>query len=402
MDPRINPFSPGAGSPPPKLAGRSALLQEAGLALDRMRRGLHTRSMVLVGLRGTGKTVMLNRIEALARQDGALTVVLEAGEERSLAELLAPALRQILYRLGLEAPSGNQTRRTLRVLRSFAGSFKLQPGLGGFDQELAVDPEAGAADSGDLAADLFSLLDAVAAAAVERQSAIVFCLDEMQLLREKEASALLAAFHRIHERRQPLILIGASLPQALGWAGRSGAGAERLVDFPELDALSSADAAEALQIPARGLGATFSPEALTRAVELSSGYPYFLQQWGYEAWNQAAGPVIEFGDIESAAPRVVERLDHSFFRLRFDRLRPREKDYLRAMASLGQPPLRSGEVAERLGVKIQSIAPVRDSLIRKGLIYSPAYGETAFTAPFYGEFLLHVYSDEPASAPDQP
>jgi hypothetical protein len=268
--------------------------------------------------------------------------------------------------------------------------LKAKAGLGDLELELAIDPETGSADSGDFEADLSELLQAVGEAAAERKRAIALCIDEIQYLHEKEFGALIMALHRVSQRRLPLALVGAGLPQVRGLAGRSKSYAERLFEYPEIGPLQPSDAAEALQIPVRNQGAAFSREALSEVIEVTQGYPYFLQQWGYEAWNTAAGPTIEIADIHRASKLAVRRLDQSFFRVRFDRLTPKEKDYLRALAEMGPAPHRSGEIALRLGVKIQSVAPVRDSLIRKGMIYSPVYGETAFTVPLFDEFMCRV------------
>jgi hypothetical protein len=392
MNARINPFSPGAGSPPPELAGRGPILDHASIALDRLRNGLHAKSIILVGLRGVGKTVVLNRIHMLAQEAGYNAAFIEAHEGKTLAELLLPALRHILYTLNLKENVSDKTRRALRVLRSFLGSLglKAKAGLGDLELELAIDPETGSADSGDFEADLSELLQAVGEAAAERKRAIALCIDEIQYLREKEFGALIMALHRVSQRRLPLALIGAGLPQVRGLAGRSKSYAERLFEYPEIGPLQPSDAAEALQIPVRNQGAAFSRDALAEVIEVTQGYPYFLQQWGYEAWNASAGPTIELTDIHRASKLSVRRLDQSFFRVRFDRLTPKEKDYLRTLAEMGPAPHRSGEIAARLGVKIQSVAPVRDSLIRKGMIYSPVYGETAFTVPLFDEFMCRV------------
>ena len=389
MNPRINPFSPGAGSPPPELAGRSPILDHAAIALDRLCSGRHAKSIILVGLRGVGKTVILNRIHMLAQEAGYQAAFLEAQEGKSLAELLLPALRQILYALSLRENVSEKTRRALRALRSFVGSLglKAKAGLGDLELELAIDPEVGLADSGDFEADLSELLQAVGEAAADRKRAIALCIDEIQYLHEKEFGALIMALHRVSQRRLPLALVGAGLPQVRGLAGRSKSYAERLFEYPEIGPLRPSEAEEALQIPVRNEGAAFTREALDEVIEVTQGYPYFLQQWGYEAWNLAAGPTIELADIHLATARAIRRLDESFFRVRFDRLTPKEKDYLRALAEMGPAPHRSGQIAAQLGVKIQSVAPVRDSLIRKGMIYSPVYGETAFTVPLFDEFM---------------
>jgi hypothetical protein len=389
MDPRTNPFAPGAGSPPPELAGRMPILDHAGISLDRLRNGLHAKSIILVGLRGVGKTVVLNRIHILAQEAGYQAAFIEAHEGKTLAELLLPALRHILYSLNLKENVSEKTRRALRALRSFLGSLglKAKAGLGDLELELAIDPETGLADSGDFEADLSELLQAVGEAAAERKRAIALCIDEIQYLHEKEFGALIMALHRVSQRRLPLALVGAGLPQVRGLAGRSKSYAERLFEYPEIGALQPSDATEALQIPVRNQGAEFSQDALDAVIEVTRGYPYFLQQWGYEAWNLAEGPTIKLADVHRATKRAIRRLDESFFRVRFDRLTPKEKDYLRALAEMGSAPHRSGEIAARLGVKIQSVAPVRDALIRKGMIYSPVYGETAFTVPLFDEFM---------------
>ena len=396
MDPRTNPFSPGAGSPPPELAGRSPILDFANVSLHRLRDGLHAKSMILVGLRGVGKTVVLNRIYMMAQEAGYQAAYIEAHEGKTLAELLVPSLRQILYTLNLRENVSDKTRRALRALRSFLSSLgiKAKAGLGDMELELAIDPEKGLADSGDFEADLSELLQAVGEAAADRKRAIALCIDEIQYLHEKEFGALVMALHRISQRRLPLALIGAGLPQVRGLAGRSKSYSERLFEYPEIGPLQPSDAAEALQIPVRNQGAVFSRNALANVIEVTQGYPYFLQQWGYEAWNTASGPTIEIGDVHRATKLAIRRLDQSFFRVRFDRLTPKEKDYLRTLADMG-PAQRSGQIAAHMGAKIQSVAPLRNALIRKGMIYSPVYGETAFTVPLFDEFMRRAMPSVP-------
>jgi len=203
------------------------------------------------------------------------------------------------------------------------------------------------------------------------------------------------ALHRVSQRRLPLALIAAGLPQVRALAGRSKSYAERLFEYPEIGPLQPSDAEGALQIPIRNQGAAISAEALNEIIHVTQGYPYFLQQWGYEAWNASTGPTIELADIHRATKLSIRRLDQSFFRVRFDRLTPKEKDYLRALAELGAAAQRSGNIAARLGAKIQSVAPLRDSLIRKGMIYSPIYGETAFTVPLFDQFMRRVMPSFP-------
>jgi hypothetical protein len=391
MDPVRNPFSPGAGSPPPELAGRDELLNQARITLGRVKAGRHEPSLMLVGLRGVGKTVLLNRIRELAEREHYGVLMIEATESRSLPELLLPALRQILFQLDAMANVSEKVKRGLRVLRSFIGSIRLKSG----DMELSlnIDPERGAADSGDLEADLADLFVALGEAAQDRKTAVAIIIDEVQYLDENEMSALIMAVHRVSQRQLPLVLVGAGLPQLVGLAGRSKSYAERLFRYPEVGPLATNYAKEALQDPVTSQGASFTDAALDELVMATHGYPYFLQEWGYHAWNLANTSPMDVDVVAQATVVAIKKLDESFFRVRFDRLTPREKDYMRALADLGPGPHRSGDVADRLGMKVQSIAPLRSGLIRKGMIYSPAHGDTAFTVPLFDEFMLRTMPD---------
>jgi len=388
MDPIRNPFVPGAGTSPPELAGREDLLEKAAITLARIRLGRPSKSFMLVGLRGVGKTVLLNRIEELAEREGYRALMIEAHENKSLAALLLPPLRQLLLALDRIELVNEQVKRGLRILKSFASAVKFN--VGEFEVGLDIDPERGAADSGDLEADLPELLLAIAQAAQARSTAVALIIDEVQYLKQKELSALIMAIHKIAQRNLPLVLIGAGLPQLVALAGDSKSYAERLFDYPKMDALSDADSREAIEEPAGREGVTFEPAALTKIVELTKGYPYFLQEWGYHIWNIAEKSPITPALVDAASKFAIDRLDESFFRVRFDRSTPREKDYLYAMAKLGTGAHRSGDIAEVLGVAVQSIAPVRSSLIKKGMVYSPAHGDTAFTVPLFDEFLLRI------------
>ena len=383
MDPVRNPFSPGAGTPPPALVGRNPLLEQADIALRRLQAGRSTKSLILVGLRGVGKTVLLVRIREQAKEAGYRSVMIEAPEGRSLPELILPPLRQILLGLDTMANLSSKVKRGLRVLKSFASGLRLT--FGGVD--LGIEAEPGAADSGDLEADLGNLFEAVGEAAADRQTAVALCIDELQYLSEEDLSALIMAIHRVAQRQLPLVLFGAGLPQIVGKTGRSKSYAERLFDFPNIGALPSQEAREALTGPAEREKVAFTVPALDEIIRLTEGYPYFLQQWGYEVWNLAVSSPIEASVVHAASSRVMEGLDQSFFRVRFDRLTPREKAYLRAMADGGPRPQRSGDIAERLGVGVASVAPIRSSLISKGMVYSPAHGDTAFTVPLFDQFL---------------
>jgi hypothetical protein len=393
MNPMQNPFSPGAGSPPPELAGREPLLEQGRITLGRVKAGRPERSFLLIGLRGVGKTVLLNKMRELANASGYSAVLIEAHEGKPLAALLLPALRQLMISLDRAAQISQKVKRSLRVLRSFFNGLKLKY----HDLEIGidVDPETGIADSGSLEADLSQVFIALGEAAQDRGVAVALIIDEMQYLSEEELSALIMAMHQISQRQLPVVLIGAGLPQLVALAGRSKSYAERLFQFPEVGALQPIDAVAALQEPVQDQGVQFSDDALQEIIRQTKGFPYFLQEWGYQAWNLAASSPIGIDVVRRATDASIRRLDTNFFRVRFDRLTPREKQYLRALADMGETVQRSGEIAERLGVKVQSIAPVRNGLIKKGMIYSPAHGDTAFTVPLFADFMKRIMPAAP-------
>ena len=388
MNPITNPFSPGAGSPPPELVGRHPILEQARILLGRIKQKRPEKSLLLTGLRGVGKTVLLNEIERLARADGYHTVVIEAHEDKPLGPLLGPHLRHLLFDLDRVAATGHKVKRGLRVLRSFLGALKVT--YSDVTVTMDIDPEQGSADSGDLEIDLPTLLVAVAEAAEERRSAVAVLIDELQYFNQKELGALIMAMHRVQQRQLPLVLLGAGLPIVPGLAGESKSYAERLFNFPEVGALSEQDSAKALREPAQAAGAAFEPQALKKIFQLTKGYPYFLQEWAYHSWNQAPTSSITVGVVKRATPTVIARLDQNFFRVRFDRLTPSEKRFLRAVAELGPGDHRTGDVAEALGIRVTSLGPVRANLMKKGMIYSPAHGDLAFTVPLFDEFMIRA------------
>ena len=385
MDKVINPFSPGAGSPPPELAGRDGVLEQARVLLARVLAKRPEKSLLLTGLRGVGKTVLLNEIERMALATGYRSILVEAHDGKPLASLLAPHLRRLLFDLDRIAGAGNKARRGLAVLKSFVGAIKIK--VGDVDIGLDIEPEPGAADSGDLEVDLPSLFMAVAEAAQERRVAVAILIDEIQYLSSSELSALIMAMHKMQQRQLPLVLIGAGLPILPRLAGESKSYAERLFSFPAIGPLPERDAISALQDPVRAAGEAFEPAALQEIFRLTQGYPYFLQEWGYQAWNHAAASPIGLQVLQQTSALVSQRLDENFFRVRFDRLTPREKVYLRAMAELGAGPYRTADVADKLGVKITTLGPARASLIKKGMVYSPSHGDMAFTVPLFDEFM---------------
>lgn len=385
MDPVRNPFAPGAGTPPPAFAGREELLEKARIALLRVREGRAAKSLLLIGLRGVGKTVLLNRILELAEGEGYRALLIETTEGMDIGQLLLPPLRRILLALDRLEGANEQVKRGFRVFRSFAKSLKVK--VGDIEVSLGIEDEKGVADTGNLETDLPDLLVAVAQAGAARKVPIALIVDELQYLSEEELSALILAMHKIAQKQLPLILFGAGLPQLVGQSGKSKSYAERLFEFSEVGPLSRQHAISALDQPVRREGVYFTTDALDEIVATTLGYPYFLQEWGYHVWNAATASPITAQMVRDAEPATIRSLDESFFRVRFDRLTPREKDYLRGMAELGPGPHRSGDVAEGLGVAVASVAPIRSSLIKKGMIYSPAHGDTAFTVPLFDAYL---------------
>ena len=385
MDRIANPFAPGAGAPPPELAGRDAILEQAQVLFGRIKARRPEKSLLMTGLRGVGKTVLLNEMERRATGEGYRTISIEAHEEKSLVLLLIPQLRRLLFDLDRLAGAGNRVRRGLAVLKSFISGVKIS--VEGYEIGLDIDSEQGAADSGDLEVDLPNLFMAVADAAEERRTPVAILIDEIQYVRPPELSALIMAMHRMQQQQLPLVLIGAGLPTLPGLAGQSKSYAERLFNFPDIGPLSRSESDRALREPIENAGEAIDAAALEEIFRLTKGYPYFIQEWGYQSWNQAERSPIT-ADIVQETTRLVERrLDENFFRVRFNRLTPREKNYLRAMAELGVGPYRTADIADRLGVKMNSVGPFRSALIKKGMIYSPSHGDMAFTVPLFNEFM---------------
>ncbi len=392
MDPIRNPFAPGAGAPPPELVGRDGILTSAAIALARIRIGRQAKSLMLVGLRGTGKTVLLDRIRDRAEAEGMITVRIEAPEHRSLPGMLAPQLRLALLALRRTERSRERATRALRALAGFARGLKVK--YGDIEVGIDVDPEAGLADNGDLEQDLVALLEAAGEAAQAAGTVLALFIDELQYVPEDQLGSLVTALHRCAQRTLPVVLMGAGLPQLPGQMGRAKSYAERLFEFPVVGPLNADDAAAAIRVPIEAEGESIADDAVHAIVERTEGYPYFLQEWGKFAWDVTENSPITVADVELATSEAVASLDESFFRVRFDRLSPSEKRYLRAMAELGPGPHRSGDIAAVVDRPVTSLAPLRAQLVHKGMVWSPSHGDTAFTVPLFDEFMCRVMPGE--------
>jgi hypothetical protein len=388
MNPIRNPFAPGAGSRPPELAGRDEIREQVRVILERTRLKRPSKSILMVGLRGVGKTVLLDRMRMDAEASGIKTLRFEAPEGRSLPALLAPELRTLLFKLSRVEQAKELAQRALAGLSGFARALKVK--FNDIEVGLDVAPEPGLADNGDLEHDLQDLLQIIARAAEKAGSALALFVDELQYVKEEELAALIVALHRSAQENAPIVLIGAGLPQLRGRMGKAKSYAERLFDFPEIGALASEDARKAIRKPILDEGAAIEDAALEAIVRGTQGYPYFLQEWGKHAWDCAEGSIIREQDVGIASQAAVSALDQSFFRVRLDRLTPLEKIYLRAMASLGPGPHRSGDIALVMKREVTALGPIRAQLVSKGMIWSPSYGDTAFTVPLFDEFMRRI------------
>lgn len=387
MDPVRNPFAPGAGSRPPELAGREMILGDANTAIQRALLGKPSRSQVLLGLRGVGKTVLLNTIEEMADDAGHVTSAIEAPEGRALCELLVPKVNQALRKFSTSENAKAKAHRALRALRSFSSAFKVSYG----DVSISVDPELGVADSGEMEADLPELFVRVGEAAKAAQGAWTLLIDEVQYLRSADLAALIVALHKVNQKGLPVLFFGAGLPQVAALSGDAKSYAERLFHYPAVGALPEAAAKTAVRQPIEDEGEHIDDDALDEILMRTKGYPYFLQEWGYQCWNIAQGPRITLADASRAASEATKRLDDGFFKVRFDRLTPKEREYVIAMAQLGPGPYRSSDVAAALDETHQSLGPRRSQIISKGMIYSPSHGDIAFTVPMFDEYLVRNY-----------
>ncbi|MFS2152275.1 ATP-binding protein [Rhizobium sp. Rhizsp42] len=383
MDPFRNPFAPGAGSRPPELAGRDLILESAKIACVRAVKGRSARSLMLLGLRGTGKTVLLNEIGRIAEQEGLLVSKVESPEGESLARLIYPEMRKVMRSLsGVEAAKQIATRG-LRGLRNFASIFKIE--IAGVD--VGVEPESGLADTGDLQYDLPDLFVLIGKASQAAGRGWILLIDEVQYLSDADLSALIVALHRISQDGLPVLLVGAGLPQIARLAGEAKSYAERLFQYPAVGALDPASAAQAVRNPIIEEGATIAPEALELIVERTKGYPFFLQEWGSVMWNDAGGPEITFADADHSYTETLALLDEGFFRVRIDRLTKAEIQFVKAMAGLGNGPYAMADVAQAMERTQKSLGPTRASIISKGMIYSTDHGYLDFSVPLFAEYM---------------
>jgi hypothetical protein len=394
MNPVRNPYAPGAGTQPPALIGRDELLAQFDILLARTARGAPGKSLIPNGLRGVGKTVLLNRFVDKAEEFGAKVAYIEAPETGNLRALLSGRLRQLLGKLDRIGAVSSKVRDAMHALKGFTLSTSAE-GMPSIEFGL----RDGVADSGVLAEDLTDLLVSVGEAAADRRTLVMIAIDEVQYLNEEEFAAIITAVHRTTQLKLPILFVATGLPQVMALAGNAKSYAERLFEFPRVGSLSATDAKAAIKKPAQEQSVVFTDQALDEIVAVTKGYPYFIQEWAYEAWNHSATSPIALSDIHKIGRIVQDKLDKSFFSVRLDRLSPSEKRYLRAMAGLGHGPHRSGDIALRYGTRVETCAPIRSQLIKKGMVYSPSHGDTAFTVPLFDEFMCRAIPNEAEPRP---
>jgi len=394
MDPVRNPYAPGAGQRPPELAGRDTELSAFDVVLERIAHGRPERSLVLTGLRGVGKTVLLNQLRSAAIGRGWGTGKIEARPDQSLRRPVSSALHMALREL--RHPDQESMDAVLGVVKAFA-----LRGAGGGDGParvrdrwqpgIDVPVSSGRADSGDMEIDLVELLSDAAGLAADVGKGVALFIDEMQDVQTPDVSAICAACHELSQQGAPLIVVGAGLPHLPAVLSASKSYSERLFRYLRIDRLDRTAADRALLAPAEREDVTFEPAALDALYEAADGYPYFVQAYGKVTWDVAASSPITAADVAMAAPAAEAELAVGFFGSRYDRATPAEREYMHAMAELGGPsgsPVATSEVAGALGRKPASLSPARDSLIKKGLVYSAERGQIAFTVPHFGRYLL--------------
>ncbi|MDX6742058.1 ATP-binding protein [Actinocorallia sp. A-T 12471] len=392
MDPVRNPYAPGAGQRPPELAGRDRELRQFEVVLERVARGRPERSMVVTGLRGVGKTVLLNTFRSMAIQRLWGTGKIEARPEQSIRRPVAAALHTAVRELAPRHRAPDRIEEFLGVLKAFAQAgpqpttrskapaHRWQPGID-------VPAVRGRADSGDLEIDLTELFVDAASVAIDLGVGIGLFVDEMQDIPAEDVSALCAACHELSQTGGPLIVVGAGLPHLPAVLSASKSYSERLFRYARIDRLDRDSADLALLAPAEREDVTFTPDALDALYDAADGYPYFVQAYAKVVWDLAPTSPITAHDIAVAAPEAESELAVGFFGSRYERATPAERDYMRAMAVLGDEPVTTASVADELGRKPSSLSPARDGLIKKGLIYSAERGLVAFTVPHFGKFL---------------
>lgn len=385
MDRMKNPFTPGAGALPPELAGRGEAIEDGRVLAGRVLNGRYEKSLMLIGLRGVGKTVLLKYVAESARKEGVIPLMVEVREPESAVEELAVRLKEVLSSIDFSCKVKSSVNFAFSALRNFVKSISVNIGEFG----VTVETAPGVGDTGNMEFDLSEVLKAAARAAREANTAIGLYIDELQNMDIAAMRGIIVALHHAAQDGLPLYLVGSGLPSIRALVGKSKTYAERMFNYREIGALSEQDVSDAISKPFKDAGVDVAASAIEKIFTYSGGYPYFLQEYGYQLWLEADGGEIAASLVDRALPLVHERLDGNFFDVRFDRVTSREREFLRAMADIPSP-ISVSTVAERLGRPLNAISAVRAALIRKGMIYSPSHGEVSFTVPLFGDYMRRI------------
>lgn len=387
MDPIRNPFKPSARRRPPELAGRDTIIEAATIACRRLVAGRDARPMMFLGLRGTGKMVLLNEFKKIAETEGLTVSKIEAPENASLARLIVPEIRKVMRSLSAVEAARHHAARGLRGLQNFASAFKINAAGIGVGIEGATEPEPGLSDSGDIQFDLPDLIEALGVAAAAANRPWLLLIDEVQYLSSEDLSALIVSLHRVAQADLPITFAGAGLPQVAKLAGEAKSYAERLFSYPKVDALDPESAGLAISVPIKNEDAAIEEQAVQEIVGLTRGYPFYIQEWGHQAWELAKGPSISLEEVKAVYETVIASLDEGFFKVRMDRLTRAETEFVAAMAQLGDGPYSIAEIARVMARQPSSLGPARANIINKGMIYSAEHGYLAFTVPLFADFV---------------
>lgn len=382
MDPIDNPYRPGAGTKPTFLAGRDEIIDKANVLIKRVKIGNPQRSLMLYGLRGVGKTVLLNKISELAETEMYIVEQIEMSENDDFRKVITGFIRKILLKINRLENAKEKLLKAFRVFKAFSISIPDGP-----EFKLDVDAISGEADSGDFETDLTDLFINIGQAAKEEEKCICILIDETQYLKEKDMAALIAACHKISQKELPLVVICAGLPSIAALSGDAKSYAERLFEFIPIKYLEPPQDFLAITEPARQKKVEYETDAVNEAINITKGYPYFIQELGKHSWDLANISPIKLDDVKNAKTLTLKELDNSFFKVRLDRATGREKKLMYAMAELGQGPYLMADVAKKVGIKVSSLSPTRATLINKGFIYTPEFGQIEFTVPLFDDFL---------------
>jgi len=387
----INPYTPGAGLVPHYLAGRDNTIEQAKEVISYVAHGYPARSIVYYGLRGVGKTVLLNKIEEIAEENDVLYEHIEVSERSSFKISISLHIQKLIKQMSVKERARNYVQKAMSVLKAFKITYSPEGEISiGLNEDVVA--AIGVSDTGNFANDLTELFVAMGTLAKNSESSICLFIDEIQYLKDDEFEALITAVHRVNQKGLPVILLAAGLPKVAKIAGDIKSYAERLFSFISIGSLEADAAKLALVEPAKKMGITFTNEAIDEILSITEGYPYFLQEYGKQVWAFIKDGNIDVVSVREAYPIFEKSLDDSFFKVRYDRATPKEKEFMMAMTQCGELPCTIAQIASKMQTNVKSISPLRAQLIYKGFIYATSYGEVDFTVPQFNKYINRIYN----------